>query len=43
MKVDICATVTDQIAWLDELGYEDAECYFRSFRFAVFAAWKPTA
>lgn len=42
MDYDHCATVSDQVAWLDEIGFEDAECFFRSFRFAVFAAWKPT-
>jgi tRNA (cmo5U34)-methyltransferase len=41
MSYDQCATVADQIAWLDEIGFEDAECFFRSFRFSVFAAWKP--
>ena len=41
MSYDQCATVTDQVAWLTEIGFEDAECFFRSFRFAVFGAWKP--
>lgn len=40
MSFDQCATVADQIDWLEEIGFEDAECFFRSFRFAVFAAWK---
>lgn len=40
MKCDQCATLTDQIAWLDAAGYEDAECFFRWFRFAVFGGWK---
>ena len=43
MGYDQCATVSDQVAWLDEIGFEDAECLFRSFRFAVFAGWKPTS
>jgi len=42
MRHDQCATVTDQLAWLEEIGFEDAECFFRSFRFAVFGAWKPS-
>lgn len=42
MSYDQCATVTDQVAWLTEIGFEDAECFFRSFRFAVFGAWKPS-
>lgn len=41
MSYDKCATVADQIAWLEQAGYEDAECFFRSFRFAVFGGWRP--
>ncbi len=41
MSYDKCATTADQIRWLDELGFEDADCFFRSFRFAVFGGWKP--
>jgi len=40
MSYDKCATVSDQVTWLDQIGFEDAECFFRSFRFAVFAGWK---
>jgi tRNA (cmo5U34)-methyltransferase len=41
MSYDRCATVADQIAWLEQAGYEDSDCFFRSFRFAVFGGWKP--
>jgi tRNA (cmo5U34)-methyltransferase len=41
MSYDQCATAGDQIHWLDELGFEDAECFYRSFRFAVFGGWRP--
>lgn len=41
MRYDRCATVSDQVDWLSDIGFEDAECLFRSFRFAVFAGWKP--
>jgi tRNA (cmo5U34)-methyltransferase len=41
MRYDRCATLSDQLGWLDEVGFEDAECFFRSFRFAVFGGWKP--
>jgi tRNA (cmo5U34)-methyltransferase len=41
MSYDRCATVADQITWLEQAGYEDAECFFRSFRFAVFGGWRP--
>ena len=42
MSYDLCATAAEQVAWLTELGFDDAECFFRSFRFAVFGAWRPT-
>lgn len=41
MSYDKCAILADQIAWLEQAGYEDVECFFRSFRFAVFAGWRP--
>ena len=43
MGYDQCSTVADQIVWLKQAGYEDAECFYRSFRFAVFGGWKPNA
>jgi tRNA (cmo5U34)-methyltransferase len=42
MAYDQCSTLADQVAWLTELGFDDAECFFRSFRFAVYGAWRPT-
>jgi tRNA (cmo5U34)-methyltransferase len=41
MKFDKCATVADQLAWLEQAGYRDVECFLRWFRFAVFGGWKP--
>jgi tRNA (cmo5U34)-methyltransferase len=41
MSYDRCATASDQIQWLDDLGFEDVDCFYRSFRFAVFGGWKP--
>lgn len=41
MSYDRCATIADQLAWLGHAGYEDVECFFRSFRFAVFGGWRP--
>ncbi len=41
MRYDRCATVADQIEWLEQAGFEDADCFFRSFRFAVFGGWRP--
>jgi tRNA (cmo5U34)-methyltransferase len=41
MSFDRCSTVAEQIAWLVQVGYEDVECFYRSFRFAVFGGWRP--
>ena len=41
MRVDIYATVDAQLRWLAEAGYERGDCFFKSFGFAVFAAWRP--
>ena len=43
MSYDRCATVADQLEWLDQVGFKDVECFFRSFRFAVFGGWKAHA
>jgi tRNA (cmo5U34)-methyltransferase len=43
MSYDQCSTVADQLVWLKQVGYEDAECFYRLFRFAVFGGWKPDA
>ncbi len=41
MSYDQCAPASDQIQWLTELGFADADCFYRSFRFALFGGWKP--
>jgi tRNA (cmo5U34)-methyltransferase len=38
MRVDRCATVEDQLAWLREAGFADPDAPFRAYRFAVLAA-----
>lgn len=43
MTHDQCAGVTDQLDWLNETGFEDVECLYRSFRFAVLCGWKPAS
>jgi tRNA (cmo5U34)-methyltransferase len=40
MKHDRCTPLREQLAWLEEIGYREVDCYFRSFRFAVFAGFK---
>jgi len=42
MSYDKCAPLADQIGWLDQAGFKDAECFYQSFRFAVFGGWKPS-
>ncbi len=41
MTHDRCATVGEQLGWLEDSGFQDVECFFRWFRFAVFGGWKP--
>ncbi len=41
ISYDECATADDQIQCLEKLGFEDADCFYRSFRFAVFGGWRP--
>jgi tRNA (cmo5U34)-methyltransferase len=41
MKQDRCATLSSQLGWLRESGYERVDCFFQWFRFAVYAGWKP--
>jgi tRNA (cmo5U34)-methyltransferase len=40
MSYDKCATLSDQISWLKEIGFQHADSFFHSFRFAVYAGWK---
>lgn len=40
MSCDQCVTTRQQISWLEELGFHDVDCFYRSFRFAVFGGWK---
>jgi tRNA (cmo5U34)-methyltransferase len=38
MAHDRCATVEQQLGWLREAGFADADCLFKDHRFAVLAA-----
>jgi len=40
MQYDKCATLSEQIVWLKEIGFENAASFFHSFRFAVYAGWR---
>ena len=43
MTHDRCATLADQVSWLREAGFQNADSFFHSFRFAVYAGWKAGA
>jgi tRNA (cmo5U34)-methyltransferase len=43
MSVDQCSATEEQIRWLREIGFEDMDCFYRSFRFAVFGGWRPAS
>jgi trans-aconitate methyltransferase len=43
MAHDQCASVEDQLLWLREAGFSDADCTFKSWRFAVLSGTKITA
>lgn len=40
MRLDRCSTVRDQLDWLRQAGFAEADCTFKAWRFAVLAAWK---
>jgi tRNA (cmo5U34)-methyltransferase len=41
MRHDRCASVEQQLAWLREAGFADADCLFRDHGFAVLVARRP--
>ncbi len=41
MTYDKCSALREQISWLREIGFQNADSFFHSFRFAVYAGWKP--
>lgn len=40
MVLDRPASVEDQVAWLREAGFAEADCVFKHWRFAVYAGWR---
>ena len=38
---DRCASVEDQLHWMREAGFSDADCWFKDNRFAVLAGTRP--
>lgn len=43
MSMDLPAPVDVQCAWLRDAGFIDVDCFFKSWRFAVFGGWRPAA
>jgi tRNA (cmo5U34)-methyltransferase len=41
MAPDRCATTDDQLAWLRDAGFVNADCWYKAGRFAVLAACRP--
>jgi tRNA (cmo5U34)-methyltransferase len=39
MSMDLPAPVDVQCAWLRDAGFVDVDCFFKSWRFAVFGGW----
>ncbi len=37
MEADRTATMEDQLRWLREAGFEDVDCWFKSYQFAVYS------
>lgn len=40
-EANILAPVELQCEWLREIGFEDVDCYFKVFEFAVFGGRRP--
>jgi len=40
MAVDQCAPVDTQCGWLRGAGFVDVDCFFKSWRFAVYGGWR---
>ncbi|QNI36103.1 class I SAM-dependent methyltransferase [Edaphobacter albus] len=38
---DRCATVENQLLWMREAGFADADCWYKENRFAVFSGTRP--
>lgn len=40
IRCDVNAPLADQLRWLSEAGFTETDCWFKSFRFAVFGGTK---
>ena len=41
MKADKTATLVDQLAWLQEVGFIRVDCWYKNYRFVVYSGIKP--
>jgi tRNA (cmo5U34)-methyltransferase len=40
MKEDRMATLGSQLRWLEEAGFREVDCWYKSYNFAVFGGHK---
>jgi tRNA (cmo5U34)-methyltransferase len=40
MRADRTATLADQLRWLEAAGFRDVDCFYKYYRFAVYAGFK---
>ena len=41
MKEDKMSTLSDQLSWLGEAGFERVNCWYQNYSFVVFSGQKP--
>lgn len=41
MEYDRMATLTAQLSWLEAAGFQDVDCWYKNFSFAVFGGQRP--
>lgn len=41
MAFDRCATLADQLRWLEDAGFEQIDCAFKAWQFAVYSGQRP--
>jgi len=40
MQYDKPSSLSDQLQWLREIGFQDVDCYYKYFNFAVYSGRK---
>jgi tRNA (cmo5U34)-methyltransferase len=41
MKYDRMAPLSTQLGWLEKAGFQDVDCWYKNFSFAVFGGHRP--